>query len=57
MLKIVISEQDLNNLKTFLSRVNLVGKEVPAFNEILAAVYGAVPVEKVKEGGENNGLL
>ncbi|MCK9444979.1 MAG: hypothetical protein M0Q14_10695 [Tissierellaceae bacterium] len=54
LFNIKIEEQTLNNLKAFLTRINLTGKEVPAFNEILASVYNAIPVEGGKEV-KNNG--
>jgi hypothetical protein len=52
--KIVLPKQHLNNLKIFLSRANLTGQEVPAFNEILKAIYTAelIEGEKSKKAGE-----
>lgn len=45
-----LPEHDLNNLKVFLSRVNLTGKEVPAFNQLIKSIYEAKPEENIKAG-------
>lgn len=45
MFRITLKEQDLNNLKIFLGRVNLTGQEVPAFSILMNAIYEAKPVE------------
>lgn len=46
ILRIEMSETDVKNLMSFLNRVDLRGKEVPAFLEIHRAVNKAVPVQK-----------
>lgn len=54
MFIIEMNQQDINNLKVFLSRVNLTGEEVPAFNMIIKSVYDAKPKEgeEPKKAGE-----
>lgn len=49
-----LTQQELNNLKIFLSRVNLTGQEVPAFNEIIKAIYSTKQIEgeEPKKAGE-----
>ena len=42
-----IDEQTLNNLKVFLERINLTGKEVPAYLNVIQALNSAQ-----KEGEE-----
>lgn len=47
--------QEINNLKIFLDRVNLTGKEVMAYNLILKAIHEAEPIEEsefIEEVGE-----
>lgn len=50
-MKIELTEQDISNLKIFLSRVQLTGQEVPAYTQILQAIYKAEE-EKPKKVGE-----
>ena len=45
-----MEKKDLDNLKIFLSRTQLTGQEVPAYSNILAAIYKA---EEEHKGGEN----
>lgn len=54
MYNVTLSEQDLNNLKIFLERVTLTGKEVLAYNLIIKSIYDAKPTEgeKTKKVGE-----
>lgn len=49
---IKMSEQELNNLKVFLERVTLSGKEVMAYSLILKAIQEAKKVEEVKKVGD-----
>lgn len=51
MLKIRLSEQDSNNLKIFLERVDLKGSEVLPFITIINAINNA-ETEKLKEVSE-----
>lgn len=44
-MKIELTEQQLKNLKAFLSRVQLQGNEVGAFQEVLQALQMKVPEE------------
>ena len=46
MYKILLDEEDLNNLKVFLSRTQLTGRESLAFNKLLNTIYNC---EEVKE--------
>ena len=41
MYKILMTQQDINNLKIFLERVNMTGKEVSAYVNILKAISEA----------------
>lgn len=41
MYKILINEAALQNLKVFLERITMTGKEVPAYIEILQAIQKA----------------
>lgn len=41
MYKILINEAALQNLKVFLERITMTGKEVPAYIEILQALQKA----------------
>ena len=49
MYEIQLSEQDLQNLLVFMSRVELTGKEAPSFCDILHALQNKRPVENNKE--------
>lgn len=50
MLKVLLSNEDLSNLKVFLERVNLVGKEVPAYLNIMQNLSLAEIIDEKKEG-------
>ena len=41
MQKILMSETTLQNLKVFLERITMTGKEVPAYIEIIQAIQNA----------------
>ncbi len=43
---ISLTDTQLNNLRIFLDRVNLVGHEVPAFVSILEAINNPLPAPK-----------
>lgn len=45
MVNITLTEQDFNNLRIFLERVNLTGKEVIAFVSIMQSLSEAKPLE------------
>ena len=45
------TNQDMDNLKIFLGRVQLTGQEVPAYTQILQAIYKAEE-EKPKKVGD-----
>lgn len=45
MVNITLTEQDFNNLRIFLERVNLTGKEVIAFVSIMQSLSKAEPLE------------
>lgn len=45
MYKILINEATLQNLKVFLERITMTGKEVPAYIEIIQALNLATPIE------------
>lgn len=49
---IKLEEHSLNDLKIFLDRVTLTGKEVMAYNMIIKAVHEAKKVEEVKKVGD-----
>lgn len=49
MLKVLLSNEDLSNLKVFLERVNLVGKEVPAYLNIMQNLSLAEVIDEKKE--------
>jgi len=46
---IKLKQEEVQNLTIFLSRVNLTGKEVPAFNNIISAISKAEHLEDNKE--------
>ena len=46
-----LNEQQIKNLKIFLSRISLSGAEVPAFNELMAVLNPPVPTVKKAPGG------
>lgn len=47
-MQIELTEEERTNLATFLQRVNLSGKEVPAYIAIVEAINNAA-LQKVKE--------
>ena len=49
MLKVLLSNEDFSNLKVFLERVNLVGKEVPAYLNIMQNLSLAEVIDEKKE--------
>jgi len=46
MYTIILNKEDLENLKVFLARTNLSGKEVAAFNKIINTISNAKELEK-----------
>lgn len=50
-MKIELTKVDIDNLKVFLARVQLTGQEVPAYTQILQAIYKAEE-EKPKKVGD-----
>lgn len=51
MFTLTLTEQDINNLKIFLSRTQLSGQEVAAFSQIMQSIYEAKE-EKPKKAGD-----
>ena len=49
MLKVSLSDEDFSNLKVFLDRVNLIGKEVPAYLNIMQNLSLAEVIDEKKE--------
>jgi len=49
---IKLNEQQLNNLRVFLARVDLKGSEVGAFNELASVLFGGDLADKEKEDGK-----
>lgn len=49
MINITLTEQDFNNLRIFLERVNLTGKEVPAYLNIMQNLSEAEVIDEKKE--------
>lgn len=53
MLKILLQKEDFANLKVFLDRVNLTGKEVPAYLSIMQKLSEAEIVDDKKKEKED----
>ena len=54
MINITLTEQDFNNLRIFLERVNLTGKEVPAYLNIMQNLSLAEVIDEKKESGKED---
>ena len=50
-MKVEFTKVDIDNLKVFLGRVQLTGQEVPAYTQIIQAIYKAEE-EKPKKVGD-----
>jgi len=57
MYSIKINKEDLNNLKSFLLRVQLTGNEVVAYNKITKLIIDAEleALVEIEKAGEDNG--
>ena len=49
MISIHMTEEQVQNLLIFLTRASLTGKEVPAFNDIVAALQNATSEQNISE--------